>query len=384
MTMTMSAARVGPPPVVAAVLGAVLVACASTQAAPVPSAPGERPTVDATQLYDVQIHRVAEGIYVATRPEPLRLFVEGNVTIIINERDVVVVDAGGAPQAARNVIAEIKKLTPNPVRYVINTHIHRDHRFGLQEYVKAFPGVEIVAHPGIRDIIAATSEEYMAGVRARIEGPQREVEEEIARLRAEPAPGNEKVVAHLERLLTRDIHAIRREYRTVVNTPPTLTVDTSLVLHRGKRRIQVLFLGAGDTPQDLVVYLPEDKVVCAGDMVVHPFPYGYSDQPLEWLGTLGKLAELDFEHLVPGHGEVQRGKEYLRSVTSLLGSVQEQVRRGVAAGLDLAGVRARVDLSRFEAELAGDDPVVRYYFRQYFSEPNIERTYRAVVGRPSS
>ena len=347
----------------------IVVACARP---PQPVAPGD-------DLYALEVHRVAEGIYVAMRPEPLRLYVEGNATIIINEHDVVVVDAGGAPLAARNVIAEIRKLTPNPVRYVINTHIHRDHRFGLQEYVKAFPGVEIIAHPEIRDIIAATSPKYLNDVIARTNGPQRELEDEVARLRRDPAPGNDRIIAHIERLLTRDIHAIRREYRTVRNVPPTLTVDQRLVLHRGDRRIEVVFLGAGDTRQDLVVVLPRDRVVCTGDMVVHPFPYGYSDQPLEWATTLGKLAALDFDILIPGHGEVQRGKAYVEKVAALLRSVREQVAAAIADGLDLAAARARVDLSSFESELTGGDPVKRYYFREYFSYPNIERTYRALA-----
>jgi glyoxylase-like metal-dependent hydrolase (beta-lactamase superfamily II) len=152
----------------------IVVACARP---PPPVAPGD-------DLYALEVHRVADGIYVATRPEPLRLYVEGNATIIINERDVVVVDAGGAPLAARNVIAEIRKLTANPVRYVINTHIHRDHRFGLQEYVAAFPGVEIIAHPEIHDIIAATSPKYLDDLIARTNGPQRKLEDEVARGRA--------------------------------------------------------------------------------------------------------------------------------------------------------------------------------------------------------
>ena len=347
----------------------VIVACARP---PVPAAPAD-------DLYTLEIHRVAEGIYVATRPEPLRLYVEGNVTIIINEHDVVVVDAGGAPLAARNVIAEIRKLTANPVRYVINTHIHRDHRFGLQEYVKAFPGVEIIAHPEIRDIIAATSPKYLDDLKARTNGPQTKLEEEVARLRADPTRGNDRIIAHIERLLTRDIHAIRREYSTVSNVPPTLTVDQRLVLHRGSRRIEVVFLGAGDTPQDLVVFLPRERIVCTGDLVVHPFPYGFSDQPLEWAKTLEKLAALDFEILIPGHGDVQRGKAYLQKIEALLRSVREQVAAAIADGLDLAGTRARVDLSTFESELAGDDPVKRYYFGEYFSTPNIERTHRALT-----
>ena len=331
---------------------------------------------DNSDLYAIKIRKIKDNIYLAYRPEPLRDFVEGNVTIIVNDNDVVVVDAGGAPAAARNVIAEIKKLTPNPVRYVINTHIHKDHRFGNQEYVKAFPGVEIIAHPGIREIIAATSAQYMAGLLKRIEAPQRQVEEEIERLRREGKPGNDKVIAHLERLLKQDIHAIRREYRTVINTPPTVTFDQKLTLHRGSRVIEIVFLGHGDTEHDLVVYLPNDKVVCAGDMVVHPFPYGYSERPLEWLKTLGKLSEMDFEYLVPGHGEVQTGKAYLRSVMSLLQGVQAQVKEGIEAGLDLEAVRRKVDLSEFEKEFAGDDPVYRYFFRDYFSTPNIERTFK--------
>jgi cyclase len=337
-----------------------------------------------SDLYSIKIKKLKEGIYFAYRPEPLRDFVEGNVTIIINEHDVVVVDAGGAPAAARNVIAEIKKLTPNPVRYLINTHIHKDHRFGNQEYVKAYPGVEIIAHPGVREIIAATTPQYMTNLLKRIEAPQVEAEAEIQRLRKEAKPGNDKVIAHFERLVKKDIHAIRQEYRTVINTPPTMTFDHKLTMHHGSRTIQLLFLGHGDTAQDIVVYLPNDKIVCTGDMVVHPFPYGFSEQPLEWLKTLGRVAELDFDYLIPGHGEVQPGKDYLRSVMSLLQSVQDQVKVGVAAGLDLDGVRKQVDLSKYEKQFAGDDPLYRYFFRDYFSDPNIERTFKQMKAKSAA
>jgi glyoxylase-like metal-dependent hydrolase (beta-lactamase superfamily II) len=355
------------------ILALALAIAACTKPAPIaPSEPGSR-----IDLYATTLSRIADGIYVAKRPEPLRLFVEGNVTIIINERDVVVVDAGGAPQAARNVIAEIKKLTPNPVSYVIHTHIHRDHRFGVQEYVKAYPGVEIVAHPDIHQIVTTTGEKYMKDLVARIDAPPQKTLDEIARLRREPAPGNANVIAHLERSL-RDLEEIRREYHTVVNLPPTLGVDRSMVLYRGKRTIEVRFLGAGDTPQDLVVYLPRERIVCSGDLVVHPFPYGYSDQPLEWRRTLEALRALDFDILVPGHGDEQRGKVYLDNVIALLRSVHDQVAAGVGAGLDLAAVRARIDLSAFARP---DDPITRYYFREYFVDPHVERVFRALTPR---
>ena len=113
-------------------------------------------------------------------------------------------------------------------------------------------------------------------------------------------------------------------------------------------------------------------------MVTQPVPFGYSRFPLEWKETLGQLSRLDFDTLVPGHGEVQQGKDYVRSLMSLLQSVQDQVRAGVAAGLDLEAVRGKVDLSEFVQRFAVDDAVNRYYFHEYFTVPNVERTFNAL------
>jgi len=329
-----------------------------------------------SDLYDIKIKKVKDDIYLAYRAEPLRPYVEGNVTIIINEHDVVLVDAGGAPTAARNVIAEIKKLTSNPVRYIIYTHIHRDHRFGTQEYVKAFPGVEIISHPAVRDIIAGSGQKFVADTVKRLEAQPAAGEAEIRRLRAEGRPGNDKVIAHLQRYYNQDLYTMLKEYRGIINVTPTTTFEQKLTLYRGKRTIELLFLGRGDTPHDVVIYLRNERVVCAGDMVVHPIPYGFSDTPLEWLNTLEKLSALDLDTLIPGHGEVQAGKTYLQQLMNLLRAVQSQVRAGIEAGLDMEGVRKRVDVAGFEKDFAHDDPIYRYYFRVYLSDPLIERTFK--------
>lgn len=327
-------------------------------------------------LYAVKVKKVKDGVYLAYRPDPLRPFVEGNVTIIINEHDVVLVDAGGAPTSARNVIAEIKKLTPNPVSYIIYTHIHRDHRFGTQEYIKAYPGVEIISHPANREIIANSGQKFVADTIKRVSAQKQEGEADIRRLREGWRPGNDKVIAQLRQFYDRDIDTMLEEYRGVINVPPTMTFERKMTLYRGSRTIDIEFLGKGDTPYDVVIYLPDDRLVCAGDMVVHPIPYAFSEDPLEWLVTLGKLSELNFDTLIPGHGEVQQGKVYLQKLMSLLRSIQTQVRAGMGAGLDLEGVRKQINVSGFEKDFAGDDPIYRHYFREYTSDPLIERTFK--------
>jgi glyoxylase-like metal-dependent hydrolase (beta-lactamase superfamily II) len=75
----------------------------------------------------------------------------------------------------------------------------------------------------------------------------------------------------------------------VRNIAPTLTLADRLVLHRGDRTIDIRHLGRGDTPEDLIVFLPQDRVVVTGDMVVAPVPYGFSSQPREWAAALEKL-----------------------------------------------------------------------------------------------
>jgi len=331
-----------------------------------------------SDLFAVKLRKVKENVYVAYRPEPLRYFVEGNVTIIINEQDVVVVDAGGAPLAARNTIAEIKKLTPKPVRYLINTHDHVDHTLGNQEYVKAFPGIEIIAHPKTRENLDRDGRSYVADTIKNFDTRKERSEELYQRLREEGKPGNDQVIAYWERYANDDIYSRTEEYRQAVITLPTVTFEQKLTFYRGQRTIELLFLGHGDTPGDVVVYLPQEKIVCTGDMVTEPIPYGFSVKPLAWLVTLGKLSELDFEYLIPGHGEVQQGKAYLQKVMSLLQAVQTQVKAAVAEGLDLESTRKKVDLTKFIEEFAHDDPVSRYRFQGWFINPNVGETFKAI------
>src|SRR5262245_49232273 len=149
-----------------------------------------------SNLYEVAIRKVKQDIYVAYRLEPLRYFVEGNVTIIINEADVVVVDAGGSPLAARHIIREIKKLTPKPVRYLINTHDHVDHTLGNQEFLRTYSGVEIISHAKTRENLDTAGRKYVADTIKDFATKEARAEELFKRLRDQNLPGNDHVIAY--------------------------------------------------------------------------------------------------------------------------------------------------------------------------------------------
>ncbi|MGA7303580.1 MAG: MBL fold metallo-hydrolase [Rhodothermales bacterium] len=332
-----------------------------------------------TDPRDLDFVQISDDVHVAFRPDPLRYWVEGNVTIILNEKDVVVVDGSGSNRSARQVINYIRSLTDNPVTVLINTHGHGDHTVGNSEYVKAFPGIEIVSRQETYDYLTGSGIGYVADIAKSVESRKAAGEEEIQRVVAEGGPGAEAIVANLRQYFEHDIDIRQQAYREAVIAPPTITVESGLTLHRGKRTIEVRYLGPGDTHGDLVVFLPQDHIVATGDMVVHPFPYGFSRDALDWVNTLDSLAALDFDTLIPGHGEVQHAKSYLRKVQTLLRYVQREVNAAIDEGLTEDETAARIDLSSYKNSFAGDDPVTRYYFDEYFAHPNVRRTYRSIV-----
>jgi glyoxylase-like metal-dependent hydrolase (beta-lactamase superfamily II) len=99
------------------------------------------------------VKQLAPGVHVVTRAVTRGKPSDSNVLIIINESDVVVVDANIFPESARQTVREIRKLTNKPVRYVVNTHWHSDHHYGNAIYANAFPGVEFVGHPYTRHMV---------------------------------------------------------------------------------------------------------------------------------------------------------------------------------------------------------------------------------------
>src|SRR6476646_3251867 len=106
----------------------------------------------------VEVVRVADGVYAVLRSQhPEEQPGHSNSVIIINDEDVVVVDATRMPSQARKIIAAVRALTRKPVRVLIHTHWHDDHVYGNQAFAEAFPGVEIVAHQSAREDMLAIS-----------------------------------------------------------------------------------------------------------------------------------------------------------------------------------------------------------------------------------
>jgi len=280
-------------------------------------------------------NKIADGVYHAVGTGSL--VVMSNATIIEGDRDVLVVDSHVNPGGAWALREELKAITPKPIRWVVNSHYHFDHSHGNQIYG---PEVEIIGHEFARaQILAGKSQDsparefYVGGVPNTIKALE-------ARL---AAATDDKTKATLEEQL-----AIQRNHLEGTNavkpTPPTITLNNTMTLHRGGREIRILFLGRGHTAGDVVVYLPKERVIATGDLLVNGTSYMGDAFFTEWIQTIEALKQLDFDTVLPGHGAAFKGKAQLDHWQAYLKDFWEQAQKFHKAGTPWEEAAKQVDL----------------------------------------
>ncbi|HKV08166.1 MAG TPA: MBL fold metallo-hydrolase [Thermoanaerobaculia bacterium] len=325
-----------------------------------------------------EVQPIAEGVYAVVRQDPPGLMVDANSVFIVNEDDVVVVDTSGAPSTAKEVIAALRKITGKPVRYVVNTHWHDDHIIGDTVYREAFPGVEFIGHARAREYLPGQGAVNRKGF---LEGAPQAVEMLKGLLAENKSLGGGELSAEERTSYESDIRLAElavKEGAGVPLTLPTIAVEERLTLYRGERVIDVRHLGRGHTGGDLVVHLPKEGIAITGDLVVWPVPLvgGEQSSVRDWSATLDQVIALKPAMIVPGHGPVLRDDSYLKILSRMFASIEQQTTAAVARGETLEQARKSVDLEEFRKILAGDSPVRNVLFRTYVAGPGVAAAFR--------
>jgi cyclase len=345
-------------------------------------------SADSVNTKERKTTQVAEGVYVIRHADAPDGFPQGNTTVVIGEREVLVVDSCYLPSSAREDIAQIRRWTTKPVRYLVNTHWHYDHTMGNGVYAEAFPGLAIVAHAET----ARHSAGYNPGWFERY--PNR-----AAVFRQRLDSGKTADGRPLSEVEKRDfasalagVGSVAEEFRRLSDRTPTVTFDRALSVDLGNRVVRVEHLGRGNTAGDAVVFLPREKILVAGDLLDHPVPYLGGGYPSQLVQTLRELARLDAQAIVPGHGDVLTGdyaRDYLRLVTDFVETVTAQVSREVhrvgSGPQNLEAVREAVhkslDVAAWRQKFAGDDPHNRDFFDNFSLRGLVTAAYAEVWGR---
>jgi glyoxylase-like metal-dependent hydrolase (beta-lactamase superfamily II) len=320
-----------------------------------------------------ELKQVADGVYAAVAAP--RYKVNSNAAVILTNDGVVVVDSHSKPSAARALYHEIRGLTKQPVRKVINTHFHWDHWQGNEVYAAESPSLEIITSERTKENL--TRPDAGVGGLSFIEKQLAAVPKEIEKLQddIQKATSPEQK-ARLEANL-QQAEDYLAELKTLKPVLPTRTVASSLTLDEQGRQIQLLLLGRGHTDGDVYIYLPKEKVVVTGDALVDWMPFLNDGYPEEWVQTLAALEKYDFTHIIPGHGEVvpKDNLTFFRGyLTDLIAAVKkaatdgaslEEMQKGVA---DQLAPKYEHGMSKY--------PLGRYRDR---IGQNVEMVYKKVV-----
>ena len=286
---------------------------------------------------------IVPGIYSAIGTGTMN--VGSNSAVIVNKDDVMIVDSHISPESGRAMLQELKTITDKPVRFLINTHFHYDHTNGNQAFP---PGVDIIGHEFTRRKL--TGDVLERGMFADlVKGLPKQIDDLKARAASEADPAVKARLAQQVPVQT----AFANSLKELKLTPPNVTLVDRMTLFRGDREIRLLYLGRGHTGGDIVVYLPKEKVLCTGDLLVHDVANLIDGYVNEWPDALEKLRPLDFVDVIPGHGDPFKGKEridwfqaYLRDLWKQGTALHEQK---VAA----ADAAKRIDMTAHRAHYPG-------------------------------
>jgi len=332
---------------------------------------------DTVPVHGIKVEQLAAGVYAVIRQEPMALINESNSLFIVGDDDVVVVDAQSSVGRTQETIAAIRQVTRKPVSAVINTHWHDDHIFGNGVYRDSFPGVRFIAHAASAEDLAATGVNSRAELDANRDGTRGFLLDLVSKGQSFSGNGpmneEERVSHQAAAELVADYGRTPPGY---VPQAPTSLVQDSLVLRQGRRIIRVLFLGRGHSRGDLVVHLPAERVVAAGDLVMFPVQFvGTTSFPADFAETEDRLIALKPDRIVPGHGPVLQGTAHAELISRMLHSLTDQVRAARARGETLEQVKASVKLDEFERGFAGDSQILKILFSYYVTTPAIQRAY---------
>lgn len=307
---------------------------------------------------------------------------DGNAVAVVGDDGVLVFDANGTPAAARAVIARLRQVTTQPVRYLVLSHWHWDHWYGAEAYREAYPGITIISHAASRRLMAGPAVAFnQPGLDTQLPAHLDQVRQALARARAASPPSADttRLAAHLER----DAWFLAQK-RGVRHTLADLTLTDSLTIHLGGREVRLQHPGPAITPGDTWLWLPAERIAVLGDLLVNPLTFALFAHPDGWIRALEQLDARDAALLVPGHGDPMGDEARLHATLALL-----RRERDLALAVHRAGggwqaardaVLADPEVRRWRELLTGGDPAQDATFPLYLVEWFVQRVFEEARG----
>ncbi|HEY2359604.1 MAG TPA: MBL fold metallo-hydrolase [Candidatus Angelobacter sp.] len=230
------------------------------------------------------VHKIGPDLYAYVSDNDA----SANSTFLISDQGILVVDTGLNAEEGRKLLQQIRKVSQAPVRWIVNTHYHPDHRGGNSA---VGPDAVIISTEFTRSHVEKLAQENSAN---EIVGPK------------------------------------------------------GLVLYLGGHEVQIYHPGPAHTQGDLVVYFPDEHAIATGDLFLTNSCPAMDDGDMEnWIAALDHILALPVEHVVPGHFELATKSE-LQRFRNYLADLRDQVARMYRQGMSLERTQAALALDAYK------------------------------------
>lgn len=226
-----------------------------------------------------------------------------NAGVIVTDEGLIVVDTLISAKAAKKFVADIQAVSGMPVRYVINTHYHLDHSFGNDVFASL--GATVVAHESCRkDLIANGGSVF----------------ENLSTFG----------------LTEEDMAGTKLHY-------PDVVFRDRMTIYLGGQEVDLIYLGHTHSDDSIVVYLPQQELLFAGDALFTGYHVFLAEGDLEqWDKALDKMIDMDVQAIIPGHGPVSN-KDDVQKMKEYLSVFDAKARELAAAGMDADTAAAELE-----------------------------------------
>ena len=277
---------------------------------------------------EMKLRRVQKDIYMVRGVDALpsvenRGFMS-NAFGVLTEEGWVVIDALSTPELSKEFVDNLMRVRKAPIKYAIITHYHPDHWYGAKTYKEL--GAKIVAHKKLMDF-------YQSG------------EAQLALENAKQRFGD--------------------LFKSVVLVPPDIVVEDKDTLKVGGKTFEVIYMGPAHTDNDLVVYMPLEKVLFTGDLVLYnriPFMGDRGASSKGLVEALHKIKKMDAKVILGGHNEPM-DMSAVDFTLAYMQFLRENIRKAKEQGKSIDEIR----------EALKDNPYRKYVMYDAFHNANVFR-----------
>ncbi len=256
-----------------------------------------------------KVEKLSERVYVLLGPEGLPDKTNQgymvNSTVIIGEQGVILIDTGFNDEIGTHIKQTIAKLTAKPVTHIINTHHHGDHTLGNS----AFPGAQVFSSQQCKELLEKVGYDWINIIQTVLE----------------------------------------RKFPNTKLVPASITLAADSTTERVLDGVKLRFIvpSGSHTPGDLLIVLPDEKILIAGDILVQHMSPSFRDAHVKhWINTLAKIEAMDIKTIVPGHGPIMLPAQ-VPEMRTRMSKLYAAVEAGYKKGLTDAEIRNTLDLSEW-------------------------------------